>query len=403
MGNLAKALRALGPSVHRVPFKDMNRMASESILLVDDNPTNLQMLFQLLEKSVGCKLLIAKNGETALAITRKTKPDLILLDIMMPGIDGFEVCRRLKADPATSPIPVIFLSALDETADKVKGLQLGAVDYVSKPFQAEEVIARVNTHLTIHRLNREVQEQRDQLERELKVVSTLQRKLLPEGLPSLRGLKLAVHYDTSRYAGGDYYDVVELPDGRCGLLVADSEGHSAPATVMMAMTCALFRSCPNLHDQPDRVLDFINTNLCKVNKESFVTAIYAVYDSNRRTLRIARAGHPLPILFRPVEGRAREVPCDGVFMMGFDPYDQIPVTDIRLEPGDRVLLYTDGVSERFNIDKQPYGEERLCRQMERPGADRPAAVIAGIMQDLEGFSGGHPADDDQTLVTAFIE
>lgn len=378
-------------------------MTAESILLVDDNQANLQMLFQLLEKSVGGKLLVAKNGETALNIARKIKPDLVLLDIMMPGIDGFEVCRRLKADPATRPIPVIFLSALDETADKVKGLQLGAVDYVSKPFQAEEVIARVNTHLTIHRLNREVQEQHDQLEHELKVVSELQRRLLPQSLPSTPGLRLAVHYDTSRYAGGDYYDVVALPDGRCGLLVADSEGHSAPATVMMAMTCALFRSCPQLHDRPEKVLDFVNTNLCKVNKESFVTAIYAVYDGTRRTLRIARAGHPPPILFRPAQGRAREVPCEGVFMMGFDPYEQIPVAEIHLEPGDRVLLYTDGVSERFNADKQPYGEERLCRQTERPGVDGPAAVVDGILQDLEAFSAGRPPDDDQTLVMAFIE
>jgi len=378
-------------------------MASESILLVDDNPTNLQMLFQLLEKSVGCKLLVAKNGEAALTIAQKTKPDLILLDIMMPGIDGFEVCRRLKADPGTSPIPVIFLSALDETADKVKGLQLGAVDYVSKPFQAEEVIARVNTHLTIHRLSREVQEQRDQLEHELTVVSELQRELLPEQLPAIGGLKLAEHYETSRYAGGDYYDVVELPHGRCGLLVADSEGHSAPAAVMMAMTCALFRSCPDLHEQPDKVLDFINTNLCKVNKESFVTAIYAVYDSKQRALRTSRAGHPLPVLFRPGEGKAREVPCDGVFPMGFAPYEQVPVTDIRLESGDRVLFYTDGVSERFNTEKIPYGEERICRQMERPAADGPAAVIRDIMQDLEAFSGGRPADDDQALLLAFIE
>ena len=154
-------------------------MATESILLVDDNAANLQMLYQLLEKSVGGKLLVAKSGEAALAIARKQIPDLILLDIMMPGIDGYEVCRRLKADPATERVPIIFLSALDETADKVKGLQLGAVDYVSKPFQAEEVIARVNTHLTLHRLTLEVREQRDQLEHELKVVSDLQRELLP--------------------------------------------------------------------------------------------------------------------------------------------------------------------------------------------------------------------------------
>jgi sigma-B regulation protein RsbU (phosphoserine phosphatase) len=375
----------------------------EKILLADDNPANLQMLFQVLQKRVGGKLLVAKDGETALAIARKARPDLILLDIMMPGTDGYEVCRRLKADPATRSIPVIFLSALDETADKVKGLQLGAVDYVSKPFQAEEVIARVNTHLTIHRLSREAREQRDRLEHELKVVSELQRELLPERLPCLCGLKLAVHYDTSRYAGGDYYDIVELAEDRCGLLVADSEGHSAPATVMMAMTCALFRSCPNLHDRPERVLDFINTQLCKVNKKSFVTALYAVYDRGRRNLRVARAGHPLPILFRPAEGKARQLPCNGVFMLGFDLYDQIPVTEIRLEPGDRVLLYTDGVPERFNRDQQPYGVERLCRQVERPDAEGPPAVISGILQDLENFSGGRPADDDQTLVMVFIE
>ena len=139
----------------------------EKLLLVDDNPVNLQLLCQLLDK-LGLRLLVAKTGKAALEITKKTRPDLILLDIMMPGIDGFEVCRRLKADPATRLIPVIFLSALDDTADKVKGLQLGAVDYVSKPFQPEEVIARVNTHLTLHRLAREVQTQRDRLVHELR-------------------------------------------------------------------------------------------------------------------------------------------------------------------------------------------------------------------------------------------
>jgi phosphoserine phosphatase RsbU/P len=378
-------------------------MTKETILLVDDNPVNLQLLFELLEKNVGCKLLVAKNGESALAIARKTPLDLILLDIVMPGIDGFEVCRRLKADPATKTIPVVFLSALDETADKVRGLQLGAVDYVSKPFQAEEVIARVNTHLTIYRLTREVEKHRDQLEHELKVVSALQHELLPKALPSIRGLKLAVHYDTSRYAGGDYYDIVALPEGRCGLLVADSEGHSAPAAVMMAMTCALFRSCPQLHHQPDQTLAFINHNLCNVNKESFVSALYAVYDTHRQILRVSRAGHPAPVLFRPKEGKAREMECTGVFMMGFDPYHQVPVTEIHLQPGDRLLLYTDGVSERFNRHQQPYGVGRLCRQIEQPSVEGPGAVINRIIQDLEDFSGGLLADDDQTMVLAFVE
>jgi two-component system sensor histidine kinase ChiS len=137
--------------------------ATEAILLVDDNPTNLQLLFETLDGR-GFKLLIAKNGNAALSIARKACPNLILLDIMMPEIDGYEVCRQLKADPATAEIPIIFLSALTDTKDKVQGLDMGAVDYVTKPFQPDEVIARVNTHLTVYRLKKALNEKNKELQ-----------------------------------------------------------------------------------------------------------------------------------------------------------------------------------------------------------------------------------------------
>ena len=137
--------------------------ATEAILLVDDNPTNLQLLFETLDGR-GYKLLVAKDGKTALAIARKACPNLILLDIMMPEIDGYQVCRQLKTDPATAEMPIIFLSALTDTRDKVQGLDLGAVDYITKPFQPDEVIARVNTHLTIYRLKKSLDEKNKQLQ-----------------------------------------------------------------------------------------------------------------------------------------------------------------------------------------------------------------------------------------------
>jgi formate hydrogenlyase transcriptional activator len=130
--------------------------SNEKILLVDDNPTNLQVLYGTLEDE-GYELMIAKNGESAIEIAQKAKPQLILLDIMMPpGIDGYETCKRLKADPKTAEAAVIFLSALDQTKNKIEGFNLGAVDYISKPFKDEEVIARVKTHLTIQRLTQEL-------------------------------------------------------------------------------------------------------------------------------------------------------------------------------------------------------------------------------------------------------
>jgi sigma-B regulation protein RsbU (phosphoserine phosphatase) len=344
---------------------------TESLLLVDDNPTNLQVLYQTLE-GTGCKLLVAKDGETALTIAQKASPDLILLDIMMPGIDGFEVCRRLKEDPATASIPVIFLSALTDTKDKVQGLQLGAVDYVSKPFQPDEVIARVNTHLTIHRLKREVENKKDELEHELEVV-------------------------------GDYYDIAKISDNQWGFLVADAEGHSAPAAVMMAMTCALFRSYPELPKEPGELLYFLNQHLCKVADPSFVTALYVVYDASSHILRIARAGHPPPMIYRSSEKKAVELPCDGVFPMGIDPYDQVPVTEAELQPNDRILMYTDGITERFNAAGKTYGEERLLRLLEQGQNSKPQELLSAIMKDVDDFAGDRPADDDQALLLGIVQ
>ena len=144
--------------MHREDYSACQKREDEqAILMVDDNPANLQVLQATLEGK-GYRLLAARDGASALAAAAKAAPDLVLLDIMLPDMDGFDVCRHLKSDPETSEIPVIFLSALEDTQDKVKGFELGAVDYITKPFQSEEVIARVHTHLTLRCLQRQVRE-----------------------------------------------------------------------------------------------------------------------------------------------------------------------------------------------------------------------------------------------------
>jgi sigma-B regulation protein RsbU (phosphoserine phosphatase) len=236
------------------------------------------------------------------------------------------------------------------------------------------------------------------------VVSAVQRKLLPKQLPVIDGFKLAVHYETSRYAGGDYYDILELPDNCWGFLIADAEGHSAPAAVLMAMTCALFRSYPGSASDPAEVLHYLNEHLCKVADPSFMTALYAYYDANAQTVRMARAGHPLPMIFRHSDKKAIELPCPGVYPLGIEPYEiEIPVTETKLEPGDRFLIYTDGLTERFDMGGKTYGEDRLLRLLATDSADDPQGVIAAIMADVEQFAGEHPADDDQALLLGIVQ
>ena len=270
----------------------------------------------------GHTLLVAKSGEAALEIAAKSRPAVILLDVMMPGIDGFETCRRLKADERTRDAAVLFLSAAGETEQKLAGFEAGGVDYITKPIQGEEVVARVNTHLTIRRLNVELQAKISQIERELAVVQQMQRQLLPPALPRIGTLELAAHYSTSRYAGGDYYDVVALREGdgsdvprRWGILVADVSGHGTPAAVTMAMTRTAFHARPELHADPAAVLRAINDHFEYLWEETgFVTAL----------LRRLRRARPLASLRRrrpppPAAVPGRHGPGRGALLRGDRP------------------------------------------------------------------------------------
>jgi PAS domain S-box-containing protein len=149
---------------------------SNTILIVDDQPTNLKMLFSFLQES-GFKVLVAQSGESAIKKLERVSPDLILLDVMLPGLDGFETCRHLKATAQTQNIPVIFMTALSETMDRVKGLKVGAIDYITKPFQQEEVLARIENQLQIRRLQKQLEDQNQQLQQEIRNRRQIEERL----------------------------------------------------------------------------------------------------------------------------------------------------------------------------------------------------------------------------------
>jgi sigma-B regulation protein RsbU (phosphoserine phosphatase) len=373
-----------------------------TVLVVDDSPVNLQVLVRTLH-GTGHRILAARDGKSALDIIKRARPDLVLLDVMMPEVDGFEVCRTIKADADAQDTVVIFLSALGDVSDKVLGLQLGAVDYITKPIQAEEVLARVATHLTRQHLERELRRSRDRLNRELASAGRMQRLILPPRLPEHPGLRFAASYQTSRHAGGDYYDVLPLGGGRFGVMVADVSGHGAPAAIVMAMIRAALHSHPPVYADPAAVFQTLNEHFEYLwDTEMFATAVYATVDAGTREMRMACAGHPPPLLLRA--GQApRTLEVSAVTPLLMMPFGAVPVTSVELRPGDRVLFYTDGVTERLDAGGRMYELPRFEATAAEAAGRPPAALIDHVVADLDRFAAGHEPEDDLTLVAIGLD
>ncbi|MBF2097171.1 MAG: response regulator, partial [Gloeomargaritaceae cyanobacterium C42_A2020_066] len=205
-----------------------------NILVVDDKLENLHLLAAMLSGQ-GHEVRQVINGPMALMGAGADPPDLILLDIRMPGMDGYEVCQQLKANPITAPIPVIFISALDDVADKLRAFQVGGADYVTKPFQVEEVLARVNHQLTIRWQQRQLETQQARLSAELARAGRIQADLLPHSFPSLPGFELAARCIPAREVGGDFYDWAwSSRTLRFTFTLADVMGKGMPAALLMA-------------------------------------------------------------------------------------------------------------------------------------------------------------------------
>ena len=375
---------------------------ASTILIVDDTPTNLQVLMRTLQGS-GHRILAARDGPTALDIAAKARPDLMLLDVMMPGMDGFEVCRVLKSKPETRHTQVIFLSARGEVADKVSGLELGAIDYITKPIQAEEVLARVAVHLSRLHLERELRRNRDRLDKELAGAAHMQRLLLPRQMPSHPSISFASFYQTSRHAGGDYYDVLPLYGDRIGVLVADVSGHGAPAAIIMAMIRAVVHSYPGVPDEPAKLLRYINSHFDFLwESPMYATAVYAVIDPSARTMKLSSAGHPLPL--RSVRnGDIGSPPMNTAMALLWQEMDDVPCVEIPLQQGDRWVFFTDGITDRQATDGTMYDLERLSEGLARHREQTPQHIVTAIVSELDRFSGGHEPEDDQTLLVVGID
>ncbi len=362
------------------------------ILLVDDEPLNIKLLDIVLKKN-GYRTLPCTSGPEARALAVEHLPDLILLDVLMPGEDGYATCELLKQHSQTADIPVIFISALTDTSSKVRGLEVGGVDFISKPFEKAEVLARVKVHLKLrftYRALIEAQAQR------LAQVQDAQQALLvqPGELPEAG---FAVRFEPILEAGGDFYDVLHVGGATFDYIVADVSGHDLGTSYITSALKALLSQNCNPVNSPAESLTMINSVLCRIlTGGTHITAGFARLDRERGLLRYINAGHPAPVLVR-ASGET-ETPSPSGDILGVFDSVWFDTLEIAVRPGDRLFMYTDGLIEGFGDDKmtREEGLARLAATCRTHHGLPLAQAVAEIHAALA--APGQPRGDDTILL-----
>jgi phosphoserine phosphatase RsbU/P len=373
----------------------MKELAERRILVVDDVKTHVDTLVRALQGDY--KLSVALDGEAALRAVKSNVPDLVLLDVEMPGLDGYEVCKRLRSDPATAEVPVIFLTGLDAVKDKMAGFDAGGSDYVTKPFEILEVKARVKSLLQA----RAYQEaRRELLSKELRIAREIQMSLVPRDFSRWDGSEVDIFglLEPAREVGGDLYSVFPAGDGRLGLLFGDVSGKGVHAALFMAIASTLAKMAALHAESPEQVLSQVNAELAENNPSGmFVTLFCAFLDLATGRLVCASGGHTLPVLMRAGEPARFPYGAQGtiVGLLPGMPYKSI---SLDLHPGDLFIAYTDGVTEAFNPNEEAFGDDRLLDHVtaRRPAAAREA--VEGLLDAVRIFAAGAPQSDDIAIL-----
>jgi sigma-B regulation protein RsbU (phosphoserine phosphatase) len=377
-----------------------------SILVVDDAPTNLQVLCGML-KERGYKARPVPSGKLALVAARRDPPDLILLDINMPEMNGYEVCEHLKADDRLKGIPIIFISALTEQLDKVKAFAIGGVDYLTKPFQMEELHARVETHLNLRRLQIELEEYsrhlelaRERLKLDLELAREVQRGFLPLRLPEVPGYEFFAYYESAYEIGGDYYDFIPLPRQRLAVLLGDVAGKGVVAALLMAKLSADARFCVLTEPDPAAAVTRLNSLMAQSGlADRFVTLVAAILDPASHTVTLVNAGHPSPLIYRRAARIVEEAIGNDVtgLPLGVQDDSVYASCQIHLEPGDSILAFTDGVTEAMDVNNLPLQTKGIHAAVQGK-AHSPRALGERVVKVVKQFAAGSSQHDDIALV-----
>ena len=367
------------------------------VLVVDDTPDNIRVLMETLRDAYA--VVAALNGERALQLAAaEPTPDIILLDVVMPGMDGYAVCRALKSEPATRDIPVIFVTGQSESEEEALGLTLGAVDYITKPFNPSILKARLANHLALRQAYRDLKRSRDLLAEELAQAAQYVVSLLPAELDA-GPVRAAWRFVPSSSLGGDALGY-HFPDaGHFAFYLLDVCNHGVGPALLSVQVLNVLRnqSLPGVDFlDPGQVLAGLNAQFQMGRHNNlYFTIVYGVVDLASRRLTLSSGGHPPPLCFAP-DGHMEALRKPNL-MIGALPDVAYDTLDLTLAPGSSLYVFSDGAYEvaRPGGDYCTYEEfAASLREAHRAGADVPDAVLAWARE----LGGKETLEDDFSML-----
>ncbi len=399
-----------------------------SVLVVDDVRANREVIQRRLKRR-GYVVTQAPDGLQALELVSQERFDLVLLDIMMPELDGIEVLQRIRKTHTRAQLPVIMVTAKDESSDVVDALKLGANDYVTKPLDMEVLLARVGTHVILKRTadsleqaNRQLEKANWQLHEDLNAAARVQQAQLPAPSPRFEGCSFAWRYEPCEQLAGDNLNVFALNDEHVGFFVLDVSGHGVRAALLSTAVNHLLgpsKEDTSVVNRPNRRREgpgepsFLVTPPAqvaeKLNRQfdfdpttgQFFTILYGVINTTTGECRYVSAGHPNPI-FLPADGEPNFLECSGtpigIFASDHQGYQKYEEQVLQLKSGDRLYVYSDGVPEAMNGQEQPFGSENMANVLALAREEPLDASLNQLLHALGNWANGTTFHDDLTLL-----
>lgn len=373
------------------------------VLVVDDNEANRDVLSRRLRRQ-GHSVAVAEDGRQALHMLRTHSFDLLLLDIMMPEMNGYQVLEELKTDPELRHIPVIMISALDDIESVVRCIELGAEDYLYKPFNPVLLKARVSASLEKKWLRDQEQAYIQAVKREMELGRRIQADFLPSSLPQLPGWDIAAVFRPAREVAGDFYDVFLLPGNLVGLVIADVCDKGVGAALFMALIRGLIRAFSEQVGTDTlsalQAVSMTNRYIARHHHNHrsrthmFATLFFGVLDPTTAEVTYINGGHEPPVLIG-TQGIKQTLDPTGP-AVGFMAESRFETGHVTMEPGDILFSYTDGITEARNAARELFSEERLMEILSE------SSSVEAMMEHIEAQVHQHIANstpsDDITML-----